>query len=135
MLPEADVRSWLEIALEDLQTGVAALNRRPPLARTAAFHAQQAVEKALKAFLVWKAVEFEKIHDLEELAELCVRADAAFAGWPTRLAPLTAFAVRFRYPGPPRPMLEQVRAAMVIAEEVWEFVTARLPAQAVPPRD
>jgi HEPN domain-containing protein len=133
MPPDADVRNWLEIALEDLQISAEVINRRPPFSRGAAFHAQQSAEKMLKAFLVWKRVEFEKIHDLEELAALCARADAAFTLWPARLAPLTAFADRFRYPGSARPTTEQVRAALSIAEEPWQFVTARLPAEAVPP--
>lgn len=34
------------------------------------FHAQQSIEKALKAVLFLKGVEFRRTHDLEELASL-----------------------------------------------------------------
>jgi len=38
-----------------------------PLPGVAAFHAQQAAEKSLKAFLYWHEVPFRKTHELEEL--------------------------------------------------------------------
>jgi HEPN domain-containing protein len=45
----------------------------------AAFHCQQAVEKTLKAFLVWRSVRFERVHSLVYLIDLCEAQDAAFA--------------------------------------------------------
>ncbi len=36
------------------------------------FHCRQAVEKALKAFLVWRDHPFRKTHDLVELTRQCV---------------------------------------------------------------
>lgn len=35
------------------------------------FHSQQAVEKALKAALAWREIEFPYTHDLDGLVELC----------------------------------------------------------------
>ena len=51
---------WAEIEV--------ALAQVPPITDTAGFHAQQAVEKTFKAYLVWRGCEFEKIHDLRTLA-------------------------------------------------------------------
>lgn len=37
---------------------------------TVCFHAQQCVEKYLKAILVWEGVDFPKVHDIEEIISL-----------------------------------------------------------------
>lgn len=61
------------------------------------FHAQQAVEKALKAWLSLAGVAYPKIHDLEELFALL---DEHGEPVPERfhfLVDLTDFAVQFRY--------------------------------------
>jgi len=128
----AEVRAWLEKARHDLRTAELALEQTPPITDTAGFHVQQAVEKTLKAYLVWSGREFERIHDLRALALACARCDDAFSAWIDRIAPLSAYAVRFRYPGLTDPSLENVRVALNLADEVWRFVTARLPADAVP---
>ncbi len=47
----ANTREWLERAKEDLETGAFSLTADPPFVRSALFHCQQAVEKAMKAFL------------------------------------------------------------------------------------
>jgi len=42
------------------------------------FHSQQAVEKALKGYLVKNSIDFEKIHNLETLRKLCTTIDKEF---------------------------------------------------------
>lgn len=64
---------------------------------TFGFHAQQAVEKAMKAWLCTRDIEYPRKHDLEMLAELATKNGMEL---PTFLPPLlflTQFAVRFRY--------------------------------------
>lgn len=57
------------------------------------FHAQQAVEKALKAVLASRGIKFRFIHDLDYLGELCEENDIElpleFEG-ATRLTPFAA---------------------------------------------
>jgi HEPN domain-containing protein len=61
------------------------------------FHAQQAVEKALKAWLSLIGVEYPRTHDLEELLELLEEhADPILEAF-YDLVDLTDFAVQFRY--------------------------------------
>jgi HEPN domain-containing protein len=128
MPPElAEVRRWMQKAAHDRLTAEAALAQDPPITDTAAFHAQQAVEKLLKAYLTWRQHEFEKTHDLRALVELCADHDAAFLDERDAVEPLTAYAIRFRYPGPADPTAEEVRAALAVVEEVWQFVSGRLP--------
>jgi HEPN domain-containing protein len=127
------VRQWLEKALHDLQMAEVGLGHSPPIFDAAAFHCQQAVEKLLEAYLTFAGAEFERIHDVETLANRCASHRPEFTVLVPRVAPLTAYAVRFRYPGPADPTLQQVQAALSVAREVWEFVLARLPADALPP--
>ncbi len=129
---EEEVKLWLAKADRDRRMAEAGLAQTPPITDGAAFHAQQVVEKTLKAYLVFRGHEFEKVHDLETLAGQCAEYDPTFAQLSERVAPLTAFAVRFRYPGPAEPSVDQVRQALVVAAEVWTFVVDRLPPEASP---
>jgi HEPN domain-containing protein len=60
------------------------------------FHAQQAAEKALKAWLTLRRVEYPKTHDLASLLHLLEQSGqstSALAG----LVELSGFSVQFRY--------------------------------------
>ena len=61
------------------------------------FHAQQAVEKALKGWLTVVGGGYPKIHDLEELLALLTERGQAVPEKFTKLIYLTAFAAQFRY--------------------------------------
>lgn len=93
------VLQWITLADEDLlfaQHGLT-ITKKPPH-RLIAFHAQQCVEKYLKAFLVFKNVDFPHTHNISTLLELCSKYNA----WITELKDakqLTAFAISSRYPG------------------------------------
>jgi HEPN domain-containing protein len=63
----ADTQAWLEKAAMDLRSAEADLGVTPPIVGDALFHCQQAIEKALKAFLTWHDEPFRKTHDLGEL--------------------------------------------------------------------
>jgi HEPN domain-containing protein len=53
-----DARTWLVRAASDLGAGAHDLTVEPPFTGDAVFHAQQAAEKSLKAFLTWHDVPF-----------------------------------------------------------------------------
>ena len=61
------------------------------------FHAQQAVEKSLKAWLSLIGVDFPLIHDLEELFALLKDQGQAVPDIFQSLVDLTDFSVQFRY--------------------------------------
>ena len=61
------------------------------------FHVQQAVEKALKAWLCVVGVAFPKTHDLDELVTLLEQADQDIPPSFAMLLDFTDFAVAFRY--------------------------------------
>ena len=94
-----DTRAWLTRADRDLQAAEHDMKATPPLLDDALFHCQQAIEKALKAFLAWHDVPFRKTHNLTELGEVCVKIDASLQEVAERAGPLTKYAWKFRYPG------------------------------------
>lgn len=72
MPPElAEVREWIRKADRDRRMAELGLAESPAITDAAAFHCQQAVEKLLKAYLIFRQEPFEKVHDLEVLVEQC----------------------------------------------------------------
>ncbi|MBI4740318.1 MAG: HEPN domain-containing protein [Betaproteobacteria bacterium] len=61
------------------------------------FHAQQAVEKAIKSVLARHAIEFPRTHNLAMLIELLRRQSIALPPDAEDLVRLTPFGVAFRY--------------------------------------
>ncbi len=76
---------------------------RQPAARrpgdVVCFHAQQCVEKYLKARLVEAGLMFPKTHDLEVLLNDVSALEPLWSGYLPAVRFLTQFAVAFRYPG------------------------------------
>ncbi len=69
-----EARHLLHIAERDYQTfDILRAHPDSPLASTC-FHAQQCVEKAMKAVLAARQVFFRRTHDLEEIANLLTEA-------------------------------------------------------------
>ena len=94
-----DVAAWLSRAQLDLRAAEVDLAASPPLLADAAFHCQQAVEKALKALLTHYDHPFRRTHDIGELALACLRHAPSLEPLLRAAAPLTEYAWRFRYPG------------------------------------
>ena len=94
-----DVRAWLSKAELDLKA--AAHEMAAPSERLwgdVVFHAQQAAEKAMKAFLAWHDAPFRKTHNLEELGHQCAALDATLGRVADEAAPLTASSPIWRRP-------------------------------------
>ena len=124
----AETRAWLEKAWEDLAAAALDLGANPPLCGDTAFHAQQAVEKALKAFLTWHGREFRKTHNLIELGQHGGELDRNLEPLLRQAAPLTEYAWKFRYPGDPeRPTQQEAEEALATARRVYDAVVERLP--------
>ncbi len=123
------VEWWLAKAENDLLAAQAILNALLPSYETAGFHAQQAAEKGLKAFLTRHQIDFSKTHDLGELLRL---ADPAAPGIAARLADaekLNRYAVDTRYPTSAPPVGgEEATRDLAIAANVMETVRELLKA-------
>jgi len=74
---EEIAEKWLNKALADLRVAekLLEIGEEPWVV---AFHAQQAVEKALKAYLVLHGKHFGKTHNLSQLIDLCSEIDREF---------------------------------------------------------
>ena len=78
------------------------------------FHAQQAIEKCLKAVLFSRLVEFRRTHDLTELSDLLVRNGVPIPVSSDWLKSLNPFAVAFRYEEPKPSGLDSAALAAVV---------------------
>ena len=93
-------RDWLKKSSGDQQTAVRELRaRRRPNYDAVCFHAQQSVEKHLKALLTEHGRSFPKIHDLVKLGERCYHIVPSLRLSEDALDLLSRYAVFFRYPG------------------------------------
>lgn len=93
---------------------------------TVCFHAQQCVEKYLKAILVLEGIDFPQTHDIEKISRLL----------PARMRPrltadeqgrLTEYATGARYPGWGTIPLSEARKAVGIARRVRKEARSMLP--------
>lgn len=123
---EEEVHEWLSKAAEDLEAARRLLSPEP-LPTPAAFHCQQAAEKALKAYLVAQGERFRKVHNLVYLVELCQEHGAELGRFRDDVRRLDPFAVLERYPGASEaPPPEVVEDLLDLAERVVEAVEEAL---------
>lgn len=121
------VRQWLAKAEQDLGAVEALLETKPLLLYPACFHAQQAVEKCLKAFLTWRQIEFPKTHSIRELLDLVEHADPGLASELLGADALTPYGVDIRYPGDaPEPERNDAHEARELARKVHDAVIHRM---------
>lgn len=109
MSPTDTPHELLALAEKDYKAARILARAEEPQTDAAGFHLQQAVEKALKAWLALKAVDYPKTHDLSLLLGLLEdQAERIEPFW--SLLELNPFAVQFRYelPGEDFPNFEQL---------------------------
>lgn len=129
----AEAHGWLTKAAGDLRTAAHLPAADPPLIADAPFHAQQAVEKTLKAYLSWYDAPFRKTHDLAELGRQCVGIDATLEDVCRRAERLTVVAWIFRYAGDEaEPPASEARDALALARDLNEAILGRLPRETWP---
>ena len=123
----SSVREWLAFADDDLRLARHTLSMRPNCPfRLVAYHAQQAAEKYLKAYLVSKKVDFPYTHDIGSLLDVC----GSFTDWKKSLADaeaLSAYSSATRYPFITREVSkEEALHAIDLAEKVGQTVRRAL---------
>jgi len=121
---------WLPVAADDLRLADAALGLEPPITGLALYHAQQAAEKALKAYLIFRGHTFPFTHNLTELARPLVDLDTLLLAVAQPGLDLSDFATLYRYPGEPElPTVEQARPWVGAARAIRAAVEDRVRAQ------
>lgn len=133
----SEAETWFEFARTDLRVAELALHDGLP--NQACFHAHQAVEKALKGFLLLRGRRVPRTHSLLELGKL-----AQTLGFPAelvqRIRVLDAYYLPTRYPDAlPRlsdlPSAQEAQEALEVAARVWQWVKTSGRGSAVPVAD
>lgn len=124
MKEKADLTvGWLRKAASDIVSMEA--SRAAGALDAACFHAQQAAEKYLKAFLTERGLAFPYTHNLAKLINICVEQDASFAELLPDADLLTPYAVEVRYDFEFWPTRPDADRALQATSWVCDFVEGR----------
>ena len=116
----------MRYAEEDLITAETLLKQPHVPPRQSCWCAQQSVEKALKAVLIFLQIDFLRTHDLNILRNLVPDSWQLKAAHPD-LASLTGWAVEARYPGEmPEATNADASKAVEQARAIWTSVSTEL---------
>ena len=123
--PPDDPREWLNRARSNFAL---ARNRIPDAyLEDLCFGAQQAAEKAIKAVMISRNIDFPYVHNLALLLSILEEDGENVPNEVRRATRLTPYAVDTRYPGVEQPVSEQdYRDAIEIAEVVIHWAADRL---------
>lgn len=122
-----EFNKWLERAEDDLKWTES--NLKEKVYYGACFTAQQSVEKALKAYLIYKQGRFDKIHDLTKLIDDCIKYERDFTEYRKEITKLSFYYVQTRYPDiseVDRFTQEEAEEAYEIAKELVDFVERKI---------
>ena len=123
------IKNWLALARENLLTAKSTIPEEFSPYHTVCFMCQGSAEKYLKAYLIWKGWQLEKIHDLEEILKCCVKYNEEFDHLLPQCKLLNKYITEGRYPGDlpfeaigERDAIEAIESADKIAEFVLERI-------------
>jgi len=122
------VKKWILKAENDLKIAKDEILTKDPATDAICFHAQQCVEKYLKAYLIYNDKEITKTHDILFLIKQCSLIDYEFKYLlEINADSLTSYAVEIRYPDDFYfPDIQEAKEAIEICEKVKEFVNNKL---------
>ena len=128
-------RVWLLKSHSDLHTAMQIGSLPDGHLDAGIYHCQQSVEKAIKGYLLFREVTFEKTHDLRKLIRQAEALDGQFQQFREAAAILTPYAVAYRYPDEAafiEPSREEFEEALKQAKAIYDFVLSLLPKEARP---
>ena len=114
---------WLEFAAADL-LAAKVLSENTGCSALAAFHCQQAIEKALKGYTLFKTGRLVDGHNLPWLCRNAARCDSAFEDWLDESAAMARLYIETRYPSDRQQTFtaERLRAILKMAEDMYNFI-------------
>lgn len=122
-----EINKWIIKGDHDLGTAKLTFLYIPEYLDTVTFHCQQAVEKYLKAYLIFQSIAFRFSHDLVYLLELISKKDLDFEGYFDDVAELQSYAVEIRYPNETIYLSkEKVERAIAIAKIFRKLITTKI---------
>ena len=121
------VKQWLHKAANDLRNISNNLSAEEVPTDTICFHAQQAIEKLLKAVLVANGRNVTKTHDLVKLLTDVMDLMPELLPFEEQFEEVSEYGVAVRYPnGFSDPTLDEASHAYEIARKVEEIVLLKL---------
>lgn len=123
-------RDWLERAREDILCAKV-LCESEKCNNSAAFHCQQCIEKALKAYILLKSDSLVDGHNLTWLCRQAMRHDQRFDEWLDESASLNKCYIETRYPADLPLSLNQGEVARYykMAQEMYRFICGEFEAR------
>jgi HEPN domain-containing protein len=116
---------WLNKAEHDLLSAQRLLEIEPMILDNACFHCQQAIEKCLKAFLVYHGRDIERTHNIIFLLSECANFDPVFAA--VDPMNINAYAVQGRYPDSNLiPTIGEGKSYYQLAIQIRDLVSERI---------
>jgi HEPN domain-containing protein len=121
-------KDWILKAEHDLKIAKDEIMEKEPVTDMVCFHFQQAVEKLLKAFLLFHKREINKTHDIAFLINECRKIDSEFNElFDKGIDSMTIYAIDTRYPGDIyMPSIEETKDVFEKAKYVREFVMKKV---------
>jgi HEPN domain-containing protein len=116
-----NARGLLKKAENDLFTAQTVLATGRAL-DSVCFHAQQAVEKSLKAALAARDIQYPWTHNLQQLTALVKPLLPSIQSLESSIAELTPYAVGLRYDPDFEPSADDAERAVSTAEDVFGLV-------------
>lgn len=115
--------SWLAYANKDLRAAITLKN--DDNIGCALYHIEQAVEKALKAYLINSGTSFALTHDLVPLLNSCCNNDACFQDFCADIKEINPYSTKSRYPNKSyvEPSIEEVDRLIDKATAVVSLVS------------
>jgi len=121
------INSWIGKADKHVLSAEHELSFSDAVTEAVCFHCQQAVEKFLKAYLVFHGVSYTKTHEIGELITKCEKTDREISVLKDEADKLTDYAIEIRYPEEwSEPSLEEAKEAFEIAKKIKEYVLSRI---------
>jgi len=96
-MTKTEVHEWIQRADLDLSEAEFLLENNRPFENVAYF-LHQALEKYLKAYLLYNRWELEKIHDLVKLTETAKKYDKEFEPFVQLMRDMASYYIESRYP-------------------------------------
>jgi HEPN domain-containing protein len=122
-----DIEQWIIKGDHDYGTAKITYLHIPEYLDTITFHCQQAVEKYLKAYLIFISIDFKYTHDLIYLLELITQKDSDFNSFFSKVSELQGYAVEVRYPDETVYLSDDVVVkAMKTVKIIREIVTDKI---------
>ncbi|MFI3230880.1 MAG: HEPN domain-containing protein [bacterium] len=116
-------KEWVRLATADMMSAKHLLTLYPLSLEVICYLCSQCSEKMLKAFLVENEQAPPRIHDLTHLNKLCVEINEKFEFLNDQCTNLMPYGVHVRYPNNLELIEDDMRLAIIDAENIFNFVS------------